>query len=103
MGSAHALECATLKVATEMALNVLAYNMKRVLAIIGRGWTAGGLGCLSRGLAHSNESQQTPQGALRAARRMDSRKTGFSARMPVVFCAPMPIRGLSHSLGHKQP
>jgi hypothetical protein len=35
MGWTHFL-CTTLpKVATEMALNVLAYNMKRVIAIVG--------------------------------------------------------------------
>ncbi len=35
MGATHFLTMTLPKVATEMALNVLAYNMKRVIAIIG--------------------------------------------------------------------
>jgi transposase len=35
MGATHFLTCRLPKVATEMALNVLVYNMKRVMAIIG--------------------------------------------------------------------
>ena len=35
MGGTHFLTKTLPKVATEMALNVLAYNMKRVMAIIG--------------------------------------------------------------------
>ena len=35
MGATHFLTRKLPKVATEMALNVLAYNMKRVIAIIG--------------------------------------------------------------------
>ena len=35
MGATHFLTKRLPKVATEMALNVLAYNMKRVMAIIG--------------------------------------------------------------------
>jgi hypothetical protein len=35
MGATHFLMKRLPKVATEMALNVLAYNMKRVMAIIG--------------------------------------------------------------------
>jgi transposase len=35
MGATHFLTCRLPKVATEMALNVLAYNLKRVIAIIG--------------------------------------------------------------------
>jgi hypothetical protein len=37
MGATHFLMRRRYKVATEMALNVLAYNMKRVIAILGRG------------------------------------------------------------------
>ena len=35
MGATHFLMRGRHKVATEMALNVLAYNMKRVIAILG--------------------------------------------------------------------
>jgi hypothetical protein len=35
MGWTHFLTMTLPKVATEMALNVLAYNMKRVMAIVG--------------------------------------------------------------------
>ena len=35
MGATHLLTMSLPKVATEMALNVLAYNMKRVMAIMG--------------------------------------------------------------------
>ena len=35
MGATHFLRSGLPKVAAEMALNVLAYNMKRVMAIIG--------------------------------------------------------------------
>jgi len=35
MGATHFLTMTLPKVATEMALNVLAYNMKRVIAIMG--------------------------------------------------------------------
>ncbi len=37
MGATHFLTMTLPKVATEMALNVLAYNMKRVIAIVGVG------------------------------------------------------------------
>jgi hypothetical protein len=37
MGATHFLMRGLPKVATEMALNVLAYNMKRVMAILGVG------------------------------------------------------------------
>ena len=37
MGATHFLTKRLPKVATEMALNVLAYNIKRVMAIIGVG------------------------------------------------------------------
>ena len=37
MGTTHFLMTTLPKVATEMALNVLAYNMKRVIAIMGVG------------------------------------------------------------------
>jgi hypothetical protein len=37
MGATHFLTKRLPKVSTEMALNVLAYNMKRVLAIVGVG------------------------------------------------------------------
>jgi hypothetical protein len=37
MGATHFLTKKLPKVATEMALNVLAYNMKRVMAIVGVG------------------------------------------------------------------
>ena len=37
MGAAHFLTTKLPKVATEMALNVLAYNMKRVMTIVGVG------------------------------------------------------------------
>jgi hypothetical protein len=37
MGATHFLTKRLPKVATEMALNVLAYNMKRVMAIVGVG------------------------------------------------------------------
>ena len=37
MGATHFLTMTLPKVATEMALNVLAYNMKRVIAIMGVG------------------------------------------------------------------
>jgi len=49
MGATHLLVKRLPRVATEMALNVLAYNMKRVMAIHRRGRAAGGLGDLSRG------------------------------------------------------
>jgi hypothetical protein len=37
MGATHFLMRTLRKVSTEMALNVLAYNMKRVIAIVGVG------------------------------------------------------------------
>ncbi len=37
MGATHFLTTTLPKVATEMALNVLAYNLKRVIAILGVG------------------------------------------------------------------
>ena len=37
MGSTHFLTCSLKRVRTEMSLHVLAYNMKRVIAIIGVG------------------------------------------------------------------
>jgi hypothetical protein len=37
MGATHFLTKRLPKVATEMALNVLAYNMRRVMAIVGVG------------------------------------------------------------------
>ena len=48
MGATHFLTKRLPKVATEMALNVLAYNMKRVMAIIGVAGLRGGLGDPSR-------------------------------------------------------
>ena len=67
MGATHFLTKRLPKVATEMALNVLAYNMKRVMAIIGvAGLLEATLATLSpRDAAHSNQRQQTPQGASR--------------------------------------
>jgi hypothetical protein len=82
-----------------MALNVLAYNMKRVTAIIGVAGLLGGLGGLSQGLGYSNGRQQKPQGASRAARRMDSRKIAFSARMRRSSARGVDTRPFSHSLG----
>ena len=71
MGATHFLTKRLPKVATEMALNVLAYNMKRVMAINRRGWAAGGLGGLSRGmlLRVQNQYQQMPQGVSGAVRK----------------------------------
>jgi hypothetical protein len=50
MGATHFLTKRLPKVASEMALNVLAYNMKRVMAIIGVAALLEALGRLSRGI-----------------------------------------------------
>jgi hypothetical protein len=60
MGATHFLTKRLPKVAAEMALNVLAYNMKRVMAIIGV--ATGGLG----GLSQERLTKSTPAVCLRA-------------------------------------
>jgi bacterioferritin-associated ferredoxin len=67
MGATHFLTKKLPKVATEMALNVLAYNMKRVMAIAGVG------GCCTRcrpearsDAAKSAPTRRCPRGAKRS-------------------------------------
>ena len=76
MGATHFLTKRLPKVATEMALNVLAYNMKRVMAIIG---VAGLLEALavSRGMLPrvQNQYQQMPQGVSGAVRKQILRRS----------------------------
>src|SRR5580700_2745711 len=69
MGATHFLTKRLPKVATEMALNVLAYNMKRVMAIIGVAGLLQPWPPKPRGTARSNQCQQTPQGASGAVRQ----------------------------------
>ena len=63
MGATHFLTKKLPKVATEMALNVLAYNMKRVMAIVG----VGGLLEAKRAEAQGLRDQIRPTGSLLGA------------------------------------
>jgi len=74
-GATHFLTKRLPKVATEMALNVLAYNMKRVMAIVGVGGLLEAIARVRSGFARPNQRLQK----LRVARRLIPLKSENSA------------------------
>ena len=82
MGATHFLTKRLPKVATEMALNVLAYNMKRVMTIIGVAGLLEALAISRRCCAHKSKPQ-TPRDRLRR------QKGRFCADWRYIIAKPM--------------
>ena len=81
-----------------MALNVLAYNMKRVMAIIGVAALLEGLGCLSRGLAYSKWTPTEAPGSVTGGSQNSGSQENCVRRANASrVLRAVPIRGLSHT------
>ena len=96
MGATHFLTTKLPKVATEMALNVLAYNMKRVMTIVG----VGGLLEAMRALGRPLRDQISAYMKLRGAAETTGGPFHQISSSAAVKCAGAPrIAGFSHGLG----
>jgi len=102
MGATHFLTKRLPKVATEMALHVLAYNMKRVMKILGVGGLMEAKSTHETGPVGSDSPRSLPHGAIRRLHGRIPPNWPREPRNPTDLRSHHSPTAFSHSLGHEQ-